>query len=572
MLLAEYGKRIPPFLLAIGLCFAPLVAIHRYPHTVFFNEWYAVAALCLATSLSALSTERIRTIPLPIVLIGFILIGLGARSTAGYPVYVSLFLVSVVVSSLSAENDAKRFVAILCWGLVAGAVLQCLVCVAQLAKVGPEWLIMPKHYNAVYGNIAQPNHLGNLFWLAQASLIYLWGNRRLGDQAALLATMAFSLFAAMTASRAVWFYIALVPSLCWLYFSSRRESSVLHQMAKSALLVAAGAVFMQMLMTFSKLGSWMGVVSSVSRAGDASSNGQRMFDWMAAWQTGLANPLTGGGAGTFSWQTALHSIGLPPAGFIRIGEHAHNTPLNFLAEFGWPVAVLICAGVALWLFSKWRLARCPEALWAFSILVVLGSHSMVEYPLWYTYFTIPAGLAVGVVMATTSRSILVSQGWSARWLLLPAGLIALGLSWTMRENRALEELYERFPYGSVATEASYTDSLVLKDLVPDWSVLAIFARAHEIRAWPHSREDVALEIASTCDRFLRFKTNFQTLTQCALAYALTGQEAESVQSAAMVCGAYPAMYHGRFPADLAALFQRQGWTVRPEMSCIRGVE
>lgn len=494
---------------------------------------------------------------------------LAALGGVGHAAYVGLGLsCCLLVCVAVTEFGASRVAGAVGLGALMGALVQCGVSGLQLGGHDLGGAIMPKLYNAVYGNIAQPNHFGNLLWLGQASLIYLWGTRRLEPWLALVLTAVISLFAAMSASRAVWLYTTALPVLCGLYAWRRRGDDSARLMAQASLVVAGISVGMQLLMAFSDLGKWLGVVSSASRTGDASSNGQRLFDWMVAWQTGLDHPWTGAGAGMFAWRTALHSIGLPPPDFIRIGENAHNTPLHLLAEFGWPLTLLICGGLAWWLLRRWMRASTPEALWGFMILGVIGAHSMVEYPLWYTYFLIPAGLAMGMIAAAEPRG---EPGvtFSSRWLLLPTLFLGVGLVWSMRDYLLLEKAYARFPYGAVASEQSFVESRDVGARISDWSLLALHARSLQIRAWPPEREEAATEVVGLCDRYLRYKPNFQTLTQCALAYGQAGREAEAVQAGAMVCGAYPAIYHGRFPTDLAAIFQRQGWAVRPEMYCIR---
>lgn len=560
-----------PLLLSLG----PLLGIHRYPQTVFWNEWVSVLVLCVAVAWAVLERRHRRE---PAVLVapvlgGFVLLaglGLLAVGASGWAAYaLLLFFAMLATPLLMGSRDIEAPVAALAAGCALGALLQCLVSIAQLAGLSLGGAIMPKIYNAVYGNVAQPNHFGNLLWLGQASLIYLAGTRRVDGRLALAFSAVLSLFAALSASRAVWLYTLALPLLCVVFAASRHGDFSLRRMARISLAVAAISVLMQVLMAVTDVGQLIGVVSSASRAGDANSNGQRLFDWIVAWRTGLAFPWTGSGPGSFAWQTALHSVGMAAPSFIRIGENAHNTPLNLLAEFGWPLTVLTCGGLAGWLLWRWRRATRPEALWAFLLLAVIGAHSMVEYPLWYTYFLIPVGLALGLIVLAEEGA-LPRHRPGVRWLAVLAwGVVVAGLAWSLRDYRLLEGAYARFPYGSEADEDSFADSREVGARIADFSLFAPHARALQIRAWPATRTDAAGEVAALCKRHLPAKPNFQTLTQCALAYAQSGQEAPAAQAAAMVCGAYPAIYHGRFPAALAASFRQQGWSLHSDMYCIR---
>ena len=103
------------------------------------------------------------------------------------------------------------------------------------------------------------------------------------------------------------------------------------------------------------------------------------------------------------------------ARFMEMLDNAHNLPLHLAVELGIPVALAVCA-LVLWLIWKskpWAEKRAERQL-AWGILMVIGIHSLVEYPLWYGPFLMTAVMAVGILCADTWRNWLLAQANSTR--------------------------------------------------------------------------------------------------------------------------------------------------------------
>lgn len=574
------GVRVRPLLWAGGLfmvAVSSFLPIHRYPQTVFLNEWMAV--LGLAFSLLPFTYGE-RQSQLPRLTLNLSMGGAGLAlcvfgvsfttgNVAGTGLGCYLFVLSMALLSggLASSTWSRGFVVqVFAAGFLVVGILQTLAAFLQIMGIGLDGLIMPKLYNAAYGNIAQPNHLASILWMSAFSLVYLCG--RVGQGFGLAVVVPFiCLASAMSASRAAWVYMAFlfVLSVGYRYLGHGEGRERIFRVACWVVCVALG---IQLLFALTDIESGFGLVSSASRLADASSNGQRLFDWWVALVSALQHPWGGVGVGQFAWQTALRSIGLPPPDFIRIGENAHNTLLHFAAEWGLVPVLLLLILLALFIGRMWwRGLQSDEHYWLLGVVGVIVLHSMVEYPLWYTYFLIPFGVCLGALKPGGTS---VAQGIFPK-AATAFGVIVLmiGAFWSLHDYSALERAYARFPYGATASDRVYREAREISMSVSDGSPLAAHARALQIRAWPQTETAAADEVAELCRRYLRFRPNFQTLTQCAFAYAHTGQEWAAVQTASMVCGAYPAIYHGSFPVELRGIFQRNGWAVRSEMHCIR---
>jgi hypothetical protein len=110
-----------------------------------------------------------------------------------------------------------------------------------------------------------------------------------------------------------------------------------------------------------------------------------------------------------------HFITLYPGErFCDILDNAHNLPLHLAVELGVPFAALLCGGCG-WLVLRakpWREAD-PTRQMAWAVLVVIGLHSLLEYPLWYGPFQIAAGLCIWLIYKPFRAIALMDTAWLA---------------------------------------------------------------------------------------------------------------------------------------------------------------
>ena len=91
-------------------------------------------------------------------------------------------------------------------------------------------------------------------------------------------------------------------------------------------------------------------------------------------------------------------------------DHTHDLPLQFLVELGIPLGVLVMA-LMLWALGvalRGALPKTPEKdaapgqtllrPAAFAMVLLILVHSLLEYPLWYAYFLLPAAFAFGLCL------------------------------------------------------------------------------------------------------------------------------------------------------------------------------
>ncbi len=89
------------------------------------------------------------------------------------------------------------------------------------------------------------------------------------------------------------------------------------------------------------------------------------------------------------------------ARFCALLSNAHNLPLHLAVELGIPLATGGCGLLlwGLWRNRPWR-EQNPDRWLAWSVLLVVGVHSLLEYPLWYGPFQTSTMLCLWILWRT----------------------------------------------------------------------------------------------------------------------------------------------------------------------------
>lgn len=367
---------------------------HHLPIATFHQEWLATAlGLCLLLALlidgRGRTWEIPRTAALPPALVGVIWLqqAVGIDALRESAILASLYLVwatllMVAACRLETLLGRERLAGALAWSLLAGALLAAGTGAVQLwaPTIGLPW-IFPSG-GRVIGNLAQANNFADYLWLGVAAAVWLHVSGRLRPlplATALLPLLGLSL---LSGSRSVYFYAAALT--LWLLFWSRRQTGGQRQ----RILRTAGLLLPVLLCLQWAIGATNPGGASVSSAQRLLASGSydpvRLTLWQAAADIFLDHPLLGAGFDSYS-REFFGRIERFPLGGIGIPEHAHNLVAEFAAELGLAGLLALFAAAGAWLFARRRVAD-DAGLLALGILLVLGIHSALEYPLWYANF------------------------------------------------------------------------------------------------------------------------------------------------------------------------------------------
>lgn len=368
-----------------------LLPFHTTPIPSFHAEWLA-AALGLAASLALVGTR----LPLPgaaalALAIAAIALGQQFVGRAAVPQLSSLFALYLVWAALLSCTGARlagvfgqtRLVAMLATAVLAGSLLAATLGMAQpwLAPLG--W---PGYALAAGGPLGQANHLSVYLWLGLASALYLRTTARLSAGGFWSAATVLTLAAVLVGQRSSFLYaLALIAVATWQrrQFSDRRSPAP----RRLALGVGLSFVLLQPLAMLLPTPGFGAASPPALRAMQQVEGASVRLQLLRLGAHGVAAaPLTGNGIGSYPGLALAHADDIAPADNPGPAEHAHNLLVDLGVELGLPAALLVLLAALYWLRRLPQGAAGAEAVWAAAVVGILGLHSMIEYPLWHTYF------------------------------------------------------------------------------------------------------------------------------------------------------------------------------------------
>lgn len=519
---------------------------HLRPLALFYSEWLAFVLGLAALSIFVLPRDtrefevpRITLVPLALFVVLLIQLALGKAAYpqqiflgAGYLVWAAALM--VLGARLRREFGLPAMAATLAWFILAGGVLSALAAVLQHyeARGILEGVIATKIGPRAYGNLVQPNHMADYLSLALASLLFLHACGRLPLALAVLLAGLLLFALALTASIGAWLYVAAIGVVAALCFRQRKAAygSLLYF---SLTLIPAFAV-----------AQWVAVDLLPSTATSFVSAAERLVTpdggielrlhlWRNAWMMFTQAPLLGVGFGQYTWHQFLLTGTSPSPGLEAYANHAHNILLQLLAELGAAGALMLIAGVLAWAWGLRRLAAELHNWWALVLLVILGIHSLLEFPLWYAYFL---GIAAVLLGATDSGVFHLKMQPATRAgvavLLVAAWFGALSLG---RNYYVLEVSLFPSPEGTPQAELERKHRELLS---VHGSLLTPYVELAVARALDLTTENIDRKIEFS-NRVLRFAPTPVVSYQHAALLALKGEKRQALEFLDRAVAVYP---------------------------------
>ncbi|MEW5893751.1 MAG: Wzy polymerase domain-containing protein [Pseudomonadota bacterium] len=454
-------NRLKPFellgLLGLaGLFSLPFLAPnHLPPIPSFYNEWLAGAlgllALLPLTVKGDVSEQKIPgAILLPLILI-LLLIVQAALDLIRYPsqaFFALIYLTWGMLLMLSARSLREHLglgslSLLLAWALLIGGCLNTLAAMLQTWQIHSvlDAVVTNKAPGlAAYGNLSQSNQFADHQALALASLLYLLANRRLPWALGVLLALGLLTGLALSSSKSSWLYLGAMAILALVLNRNQRDTASRRLVYGSLLCLPLFFLVQEIL----SVGA--GLATPNARLASATGLEARLAIWANAWSMFSHSPWLGIGYQNFAWENFLLVASHPVSALQgQPFSHAHNLPLHLTAEFGVGGIVLVLGG-AYWLYRNMKLQFSTERWWLWSLLAILGIHSLLEFPLWYAHFWGPAAVLLALVDHSSLQPSL-----RARWLRATSGLsimvgiVLLGL-W-LHAYHSLEQAYQHRPQG-----------------------------------------------------------------------------------------------------------------------------
>ncbi len=403
----------------LAIAVPTLLAFNLPPSATFLNQAAALVGwgifLLLLSQYAA--TERI--IPrrgVAALLVGLTLLAAAAMVSSLFAAVPSALALSsvglIAAAALTAlgaaaagrSDCAPTAFRAVCIALVVAGVLSVVVSIVQV--FAPEWrsaglIAHTSIEGRASGNLRQPNHLSSLLLWSLIAVLWLAESGRLKRlwAAALGLSLLFAIVLAASRTGVVGVAILALWGLL-----DRRLSRTTR--AALILMPVAYALF------FGGLTLWAHASDQVF-GGEArlaeteGSPNSRLHIWSNTLSLITRQPWLGVGFGEFNFAWSLTPFPARPTAFF---DHTHNLPLQFAVELGLPLAILV---TALLVYALWRAfvagrdavepARTTMLRAAFMMVLMIGVHSMFEYPLWYAYFLLPTAFAWGLCLGADAR-------------------------------------------------------------------------------------------------------------------------------------------------------------------------
>lgn len=525
----------PSALLAAGIPLAWLLPNHYFP---WVSAWQDGLALALLLAAAALCGGPVR-ISWPWVAIGgTISASVALQSLTGtiyfrgdallVLLYVAAFILALGVGNALIRRDAAD---------ASSASLEVCAIATVLSAIGSVGLVLVQWTGLSvgllgtdlppgarpFGNVSQPNHLCSLLFLGLCAAMLLKESGRIGRAGFWLTALFLLQGMVMSGSRTGWLQMGgllVVGSVLGRRAQTEMRAPQLLVLVAlfSALTLAWPLVNEAVLLTGGR-----GVTQQID-------GGARAPLWRLLLDAVGREPLWG-----YGWQQATlaqQAVALDHPPIQRHFEHSHNLVLDLVLWAGIPVAGLISSLAAYAMFRLLRSTRDPRALWLTAGVLGLLAHSMVEFPLEYAYFLLPAGLALGSASALSADE--TSGKDLPTWTLRAAGsaglvlLSAMGVEYLEAEQSHRLLRLESARIGTTRVESVAPDLKLLTQL----GAFLSFART-EARAGMSPRELESLRRAA--QRF-----NYPpSMLRHALAAGLNGHPQEARQTLQRLCRIHP---------------------------------
>jgi Virulence factor membrane-bound polymerase, C-terminal/O-Antigen ligase len=315
-------------------------------------------------------------------------------------------------------------------------------------------------------NLAQPNQLGSLLMLGLLSVGWGFYRKFLGRLFALVAAGLILLGVALTESRTAWLNISMLLTFAFIWRRTLPSRRFLWAMAGLTIF------FVGLVLLLPSVYDLVWFENSAKLRTDSPMRDARWAIWGMFLNVAFSEPVWG-----FGWGQ-LHQAQLMLPEEIRnqsgLYTSAHNLFLDLIIWSGFPVGLAISGFLVGWFFVVVRRIGTFEQVAMFAFVSVLGIHAMLEFPLHYAYFLLPAGLMMGCLNTSLRLPVVIHSQ-----KILAAGVFAFGifaLSTTIRDYFRVEtSMYGlRFEQKKIETTIPLRPPDVLA--LTHWYDYMVFAR------------------------------------------------------------------------------------------------
>jgi O-antigen ligase len=384
--------------------------------------------------------------------------------TAGLAASLMCVWLMVAVGRRAAiDEDVLRW---LVAGLLMAAVISAVLGMLQYLGLAHEltpWVNQPLKGDA-FANLRQRNQFASLTSLGLVALLgWVAASAKLQNMTTACWSLAFVLLNVLAAGVACsvsrtgamqWVLVGVLMA-AWGWLSARQAvgfgKGLVWLSIAAPMLVALWSVLMPWfaLQTTGEWGASM-ILRVTGQAQDYAACGGRRVLWGNVLALIAQHPWLGWGWGETDY--AHFMKGYSSMRFCDMLDNAHDFPLHLALEFGVPFALVVMAVICAWILRRtpWREQNAWRVM-AWCLIVVLGLHSLLEYPLWYGPFQMTLGLAIGLLWA--SQDLPVKEERQEGPMVI-AALLFIGCLYAAWDFNRVGQIYRQ----AASRDAAYRDN------------------------------------------------------------------------------------------------------------------
>lgn len=447
--------------MALMLALAFVVPNHYLPWNSFHAEVLAALAVAIPCLwMSLLTKQRAKVYTSTLIVVGALGVALVQFACGLVPLFGTFWLtmaylvgllLALQIGEIWEKERPGQLLEFLALALIIAALLSLPIEVIQWLDlpVHSDFLMLAPDIRRPIANIAQPNLLADLYLLSIVGVSWLHANRRLPGTAAMVLIAVFLAGTALTGSRAAWVNVGVLLLFCTLL--KPKPSSAFQ--SKAAVFMAV--LFMACVVTAPLLQEQLlNIGGRDAPQYSTASAYSRLSVWKMMFAATWLSPWWGYGWGqvikvNFVFEDAL--------GVERgLFGYSHNIFLDLILCNGYPIGLLFIGGLLWWAWRVMRMERDLPQWHVQAMVAILAVHSLVEFPLYYTYFLLPVGLLLGSVQPYAGGRSYGSVPKLAGFVVLLAGVLVLAI--TVKEYLAIERSFYALRYESRGMVTSLSSS------------------------------------------------------------------------------------------------------------------
>ncbi|AFJ01450.1 Lipid A core - O-antigen ligase [Methylophaga frappieri] len=380
-----------------------LVTYHVPPIASFYKEWLTAVFGVFATLFLVGRNRPTFQIPVMTFVPLLLIVVLGLQIVVLKPDYwqnqfiAMLYmgfaaLMIVLGANLRHVLTVQKVVPTLAWAFTVGATL--IMVLLIISKFIPQThMLAPWILDGRAGNIGQVNHFSNYIALAMASVLYLYFTHRLKQTLLLILIALFLIGLAQAGQRMAILYVLLISVGGWLLLKPIAKSHPLPIRPAQLLWLIPAFIVAQVLVPYLTFLD-PATVPAKRMMNTLGGESTRLILLEQGWRAFQSSPWLGIGWAEFPWFNYNLTEQYPS--LKGMWGHVHNIIAQLFAETGLIGGLIFLAGVVYWFAGQFTSKLTVEKWWLLALLGIIGAHSLLEFPLWYSHFLAFASLLIGL--------------------------------------------------------------------------------------------------------------------------------------------------------------------------------